>query len=245
MVEFFCMKIPFYKPSITWREKLAIFKQMGTGDLTSGSKVEEFEEAFADYVGSRFAVAVSSCSDALFLSLQCLGVEKGDRGLVPSFTFSSSASSIIHAGAEPVFCDIETETFCLHEEDMKKEKPKTTIFVLYAGNVPNWIHKYDKIGRMIFDSAHLLERNCYLGGLQCFSFHGTKNITTGFGGMIATNNEEWADWLRIARMHGCYKKDWTHRYGYEVQFCGWKKNMNNLQAVMGIEQLKRLDSMNR
>lgn len=246
------MKIPFCKPSITWREKRAVFKVLDDGMITNGPKVDEFEEMFAEYVGSKYAVAVNCCTSALFLSLKYLDVKEGDEVIVPSLTFTASASTIRHCGATPLFCDVDMDTLCLNKvryDELMKREPKAAVVVLLTGNLPAWSDSFE---RKVYDSAHLIDRNCYLGGLQCFSFHGTKNMTTGFGGMIATDDPLAAKWLRQARMHGAYKKDWdaglkqtTARWGYQVNFCGWKMNMNDIQAALGIEQLKRLDWMNK
>ena len=103
----------------------------------------------------------------------------------------------------------------------------------------------------VYDGAHLITRGCHKGLMQTYSFHPTKNMTTGFGGMISTNNKEAYEWLKKARLHGCTKRDSkqgldakSRRWGYDVEFCGWKMNMTDIQAAMGIEQLKRLDWMN-
>ena len=239
------MKIPFCRPSISWREKLAICRQLGTGMISQGDRVEEFEEAFAEFVGSKYAIATSSGTDSLFLSLKYLGIGEGDKVIVPSLTFTASASSIIHAGGTPVFCDVSNETFCLDKYKAAEIKDcKATVMVLLTGNLPDWEPE-----NVIFDSAHLIGRDCYQGGLQTFSFHGTKNMTTGFGGMIATDDEEAYNWIKQAQWHGLTRKkknlgpDRSAR-GCEVEFIGWKMNMNNIQAAMGIEQLKRLPWMN-
>lgn len=247
------MKIPFHKTYFGQEEKDALCAVIDSGWISQGKKVEEFETLFAEYVGAKYAVAVSSGTAALFLSLQSLGIKPGDNVGVPSLTFAASAGVIKHSGANPVFVDVAADTLCtdLHQlHDLQREhKLKAYIDVQLTGNKNPWVNGSLPV---IFDCAHYLFRGCHRPeGLNCFSFHPTKNMTTGFGGMITTNNEEQAKWLKKARMHGCYKKEWdgvggstAARWGYVVEFPGWKMNMNDLSAALGIEQLKKLDYMN-
>lgn len=250
-------KIPFCKPSITWREKFAVLDVLGSGNLTQGSLVQDFENSFADYVGSKYAIAVGSGTDALFLSLSALRVGPGDAVIVPSLTFTASASVILHRGAEIIFADVSPKDFCIDWEEVRvligmKSNVKAVIAVDLTGNDAG---KDMAVGvPVIIDSAHRVERGCHqFGQIRTYSFHGTKNMTTGFGGMVTTDDEEVAKYIRLARMHGCFKAGWdkgemnnvTKRYGYEVMFPGWKMNMNNIQAALGIEQLDRLDWINK
>ncbi len=241
-------KIPFHKVFLGEEEKKAVCDVIDSGWISQGKKVEEFEKEFAKYTGAGYAVAVSSGTAALFLSLQSLGIKKGLVG-VPSLTFTASASVIKHSGLKPVFCDVDKQTLCLErfEPDLAKTL-EAYIDVQLTGNKTPWIETNLPV---VFDCAHYLFRGCHRqGGTNCYSFHPTKNMTTGFGGMITTDDEEKAKWLRFARMHGCYKKEWIEqgqtaaRWGYEVLFPGWKMNMTDMQAAMGIEQLKKLDYMN-
>ena len=226
--------IPFCKPYVGEEEKRAIGRVIDSGDLTDSALVEQFEEEFAKYVGSTFAVAVSSCTAALFLSLKWLDVKGKDVAVSP-LTFTSSASSIIHAGGKPKWTDVDFDTLL-----MQQPKEDYAVVVHVTGRKADVEVEY-----VVHDSAHYLERDCYIGSLQCFSFHPTKSITTGFGGMIATNNKQAYEWLKKARMHGCYKSDWKkEQYGYVVEFLGHKMNMNAIGAAMGLEQLKKLDWMN-
>lgn len=250
--------IQFCKPSITWREKLAVLRVLNSGDVSQGSAVQEFEKSFAKYVGAKHAIAVGSGTHALFLSLAALGVGPGDAVIVPSLTFTASASVILHAGAEIVFADVKPSDFCLDWNEVAelrklKDNVKAIIAVDLTGNdstEPDEMMPADL--PIIVDSAHRIERNCHkYGQIRTYSFHGTKPITTGFGGMVTTDSDAVAEFIRIARMHGCFKAGWengeinnsTKRYGYEVLFPGWKMNMSNIQAALGLAQLKRLDKM--
>lgn len=244
-------KIPFHKAYLGEEEKKAVCDVIDSGWISQGKKVEEFEEEFAKYTGARYAVAVSSGTSALFLALQSLRLKRGYVA-VPSLTFTASAAVIKHVGLEPVFCDSDAETFCLKRKSLEEAKALVDVVayidVQLTGMKTPWI---DPSIPVVFDCAHYLFRGCHRqGGANCYSFHPTKNMTTGFGGMITTDDEEQAKWLKLARMHGCYKKEWNKhadtaaRHGYTVMFPGWKMNMPDLNAALGIEQLKRLDFMN-
>lgn len=251
------MMIPFCRPSITWREILAVVRVLWSGNLTQGTVVQEFEQEFAKYVGSKHAIAVGSGTDALYLSLAALGITTGDAVIVPSLTFTASASVILHRGAEVVFADVKAKDLCIDWDEVQelrklKSNIKAVIAVDLTGN-NSCKGAEPKDIPIIVDSAHRIERGCHIPGqLRAYSFHGTKNMTTGFGGMVTTDDDEIASFIRIARMHGCFKRGWetgkiedkTKRYGYEVIFPGWKMNMNNIQAALGLAQLKRLDRMN-
>jgi len=245
--------IPFHKMYIGEEEKKAVCDCIDSGWITLGKKCEEFEEQFAEYIGSNYAVSVDSGTSALFLSLMFVkekdGFREGHKIAVPSLTFAASATTIIHAGAEPFFIDVG-EDLCMKLEDFARYLDLFTTYVdvQLAGNKTTW----DSLSKWrVVDSAHLIERDCFCGDLMCFSFHPTKNMTTGKGGMICTNSEEAYKWLKKARLHGMHKKEWDEglsttvaRWGYTVEFAGWKKNMTDLQAVIGIEQLKKMDYMN-
>lgn len=244
-------RIPFHKGFLGEEEKKAVCDVIDSGWISQGKKVEEFEKEFAKYVGASYAVAVSSGTAALFLSLQSLKLREGYVA-VPSLTFTASAAIIKHAGLKPVFCDSDPETFCLSRTSLDKAKAALPVVayvdVQLTGVKTPWI---DPSIPVVFDCAHYLFRGCHRqGGPNCYSFHPTKNMTTGFGGMITTDDPEQAEWLKLARMHGCFKKEWDKhdntaaRYGYTVLFPGWKLNMPDLNAAVGIEQLKKLDYMN-
>jgi dTDP-4-amino-4,6-dideoxygalactose transaminase len=220
-------------------EKQAVCRLMDSGQIGQGKKVDEFEILFADYVGSKYAVATSCCTSALFLSLKVNGIGEGHRVLVPSITFAASAHAIVHAGATPIFVDVRKRDLCMDLDNNISGFDAVMNVHLY-GQVNNMIGNR----KIIDDSAHLLINDCYLGHTQAFSFHPTKNITTGFGGMIATDNQEHYEWLKKARIHGIDYAQKERRWGYDVQFPGWKMNMSDLQAVIGIEQLKKLYRMN-
>lgn len=228
--------IPFARPHITTQEINAVAKTVASGWITMGKKVVEFEKAFAKVIGAPYCVAVSSCTDAMFLALESL--PKKPRVIsLPSLTFTATAAVCLHAGIDINFVDIDPRTFLME----KTKKP--SIPVHYAGlfcSQPNVV---------IEDSAHRILLDSFTGITTCFSFYAIKNITTGEGGMIATNSHRQAQWLQKARLHGLSKDAWK-RYGkeatpkYLVDFPGWKANMTDVQAAMGLVQLRHLSSMN-
>lgn len=231
--------IPFCRTYIGDEEVKAFKRVLDSGQLSQGDEVEKFESMFADYVGAEYAIATNSCTSALFLSLKSLGIGSGHKVIVPSLTFNASASVIRQVGAEIIFRDVSRETLCLDFSHCEDDEPDAMVNVHLTGreNPFDWEYCID-------DSAHLIERDCYMGNIQCFSFHPTKNMTTGFGGMIALNDKDKADWLKKARVHGMDYKKKEQKWGYDIEFDGYKMNMNDIQAAIGREQLKKLDWMN-
>lgn len=239
--------IPFSRASIGKEELHAISRVLDSGWLTQGGETEKFEQEFAKYVGTKYAVAVSSCTAALFLSLKALKIKPGDEVIVPSFTFPSTASVIIHCGASPVFADINEEDFTIDQKSFEKaltNKTKAVILVHYGGNRA----KIKTDLPIVEDSAHFIPK----GGdnpssfTRCYSFYATKNMTTGEGGMVTTRDEKVANWLRKARLHGLSLEAWKRyqlrsRWVYRVEFPGWKFNTTDIASAIGRVQLAKLD----
>jgi len=253
------MKIPFYKPLIGEEAINEVVNTLKSGWLTHGPRTEEFEKRFAEYIGCNHAIAVSSGTAALFLSLLVSGVEKGDEVITTPFTFAATANEIVHLGAKPVFVDIEEETFNIDPDRIKEkitDKTKAILPVHYGGNPCN-MDEITKIAEennlaVIEDAAHALGSE-YDGrkigsfrNLTCFSFYATKNLTTGEGGMITTNNEKTAGRLKILRMHGIDKNVFERRgsWNYKVVEAGYKLNTTDINSAIGLAQLKKLDSLN-
>ena len=240
--------IPFAKMSITDEERKNVLVTLNSGWLTRGIKCKEFEEKFAEYVGAKYAVAVNSCTSALFLCLKYWQEAKKlnlKKIAVPSFTFTASASVIKHCGMDVVFKDVTEETYCLNPKQDFTDCGGVITVHLTGNKAPT------NLGRdiEIEDSAHRILRNTQGDNPVCYSFYATKNLSTGEGGMITTNDADMASWLKLAMLHGS-NKDGFARYAnkaswkYSIEFCGWKMNMTDMAAAIGLAQLKRLDEMN-
>lgn len=250
--------IPFYKPWINREDRKAVSEAMKSRWLTGGSKVAHFEKMFADYVGVKHAIAVNSCTAALHLSMQVLGIEPGDEVIVPVFTFAATANAPIFCGAKPVFADIDEKTFNISPEDiLEKISPKTKaiIPVHYGGQSCDMkeileIAEDHKL-HVVEDCAHSLgaeyknRKTGSLGTLGCFSFYPTKIITTIEGGMITTDDEHLAGKMRILREHGMSKsaldRELNASWYYDVVELGYNYRLNEVQAALGISQLERIE----
>jgi dTDP-4-amino-4,6-dideoxygalactose transaminase len=249
----------FGSPRIETDEMEEILDSLRSGWIGTGPKVQRFEAMFRAYKGSRCAVAVNSCTAALHLSMLALGLKPGDEVIVPAMTFASTANAVIHAGGRPVFCDCERATLNLDPADLeRKTTPRTraVIPVHFAGRPCDMDAIMAVAGAhglaVIEDCAHAIEAE-YRGGkagtfgdFGCFSFYVTKNLVTGEGGMVITEHEEYADRIKVLALHGMSADAWN-RFGddgyrhYEVVHAGFKYNMTDLQAAMGIHQLPRVD----
>lgn len=236
--------ISFAKASLGKEEIQAVSEIIKSGWLTMGNETIAFEKEFAEYVNVKHAIAVNSCTAALFLSLKALGIGEGDEVIVPSFTFVSTVNVVIHSGATPVFADIKKDDFTLDSKSVGRlltKKTKAVIPVHYAGRVA--FVGYDI--PVVEDSAHLIPKGTATANLSAYSFYATKNMTTGEGGMITTSDESIAKWLMKARLHGMTKDAWK-RYGskskwrYDVEFAGYKFNTTDINSALGRAQLKKL-----
>ena len=238
-------------PTIGEEERKAVMEVMESGMLVQGDKVKELEDKFADYVGTKHAVATSSGTTALHLALMGMGIKHGDEVITSPFSFIATANSILFCGAKPVFADIDPGTFNIDPEkieDKITEKTKAILPVHLYGH-PAEMDSIKEIARkhdlkVLEDSAqaHGSEyggrKVGSLGDCSAFSFYATKNMITGEGGMITTNDSELADKIRMLRNHGQNKT-------YEHETIGFNLRMMNLTAAIGLEQLKKLDSLKK
>jgi dTDP-4-amino-4,6-dideoxygalactose transaminase len=227
--------------------------------IGTGPRVTAFEKAFRDYVGAGHSVAVSSCTAALHLAMVAIGLKPGDEVIVPSMTFAATANAVIHAGGKPVLADVDRRTMCLDAKDVARRitsRTRAIIPVHFAGRPCNM----DALGelatrhglKIIEDCAHAIETLYHgrhagtLGDLGTFSFYVTKNVVTGEGGMVTTANPEWAGRIKTLALHGLSADAWK-RFSdegfkhYEVTEPGFKYNMTDLQAALGIHQLRRVE----
>lgn len=249
MPAFLSKMIPISKPLLGDGEKKAVMEVLDSGMLAQGSKVKEFEEKFSAFCGAKFGIAVNSGTAAIHAALYAAGVKKGDEVITSPFTFVASANPIIMQGARPVFADIKEDTYNIDPDEIKKKittKTKAIIVVDLYGQV----YDYEKI-REIAEKHNLkiIEDACQavgaelngkkagtFGDLGCFSFYATKNMMTGEGGMITTNNEEYVELCKRFRHHGQSEKT-----RYEYYDLGYNYRMMDLQAAIGLEQLKKIN----
>lgn len=256
-------EIPFGKPQIDEETIQEVTGVLRSGWLTHGPKSKEFEEKFAEYCGSKYAIAVGSCTAALHLSLKALGITKGDEVIVPAQTHVATAHAVMYTGATPVFADVETETYNISLESIKEKitgKTKAIMPVHFAGQ-PCKMDEIMKIADehglyIVEDAAHALGakyKGKTVGSLgteaACFSFYPVKHITTGEGGILATDNKEIAEKATLTRAFGITRSTWerttVHRpWHYEVEDIGFNYRMTEIGSAMGLGQLKKNDSFN-
>ena len=252
----------FARPSIGEEEIASVCETLRSGWLTTGPKTKLFEQKFGQYVGAANSIAVNSCTAALHVSLAALGVGAGDEVITTPLTFTSTANVAVHLGAKPVFADID-ETGNIDPQKIAKaitSNTKAIIPVHYSGAACDM----DAIMRLanekriavVEDAAHAAGteyKHKRIGSLQtasaCFSFYATKNLATGEGGMICTPDAQLAAKMRRLALHGMSKDAWNRytdkgSWYYEITEAGFKDNMTDIAAAIGLEQLAKLDAMN-
>ena len=249
----------FGSPLIEEAEITEVVAALRSGWIGTGPKVHRFEEMFRDFTGARHAMALNSCTAALHLSMLAIGIHPGDEVIVPAMTFAATANAVIHAGGKPVLVDCRRDTMNIDPEDVVRKitkRTKAVIPVHFAGR-PCEMDILCDIARkhklhIVEDCAHAIEAEFHgkkvgnFGALGCYSFYVTKNIVTGEGGMIVTDKREYADKIKILALHGMSKDAWK-RYSdegykhYQVVYAGYKYNMTDLQAALGIHQLPRIE----
>lgn len=251
--------LSYCKASLDRSEFAEVKDCLESGWLTMGNKVLRFEKAFAEYVGVKYALSVNSCTAALHLALLAHEVGNGDEVLVPSFTFVSTVNVIVHVGAKPVFVDIDPQTLNIDPQDVLRKITKKTkaIMAVHFAGLPAELTELKKIAKehklvLIEDAAHAVgsmykkKQIGAHGNTTCFSFYATKTITTGEGGMLTTNDSKIAEFIMRNRLHGISKDAWKRymkggSWKYDVLFPGFKCNMTDLQASLGIHQLEKLE----
>jgi dTDP-4-amino-4,6-dideoxygalactose transaminase len=253
--------IPFHAASVGEDEASAAADVIRSGWLTMGPKTIEFEQNFASYVGARHAIGVSSCTAALHLALEAVGLQPGDEVLVPTTTFTATAEVVVYFKAIPVLVDVDPITLCIDPEEARKKvtsKTRAILPVHFAGQ-PCDMDRIQQLAarhslHVIEDAAHALPasfRGTPVGAisqLTAFSFYATKTLTTGEGGMVTTDDDELAARMKMMRLHGIGRDAWK-RYSsegswyYEVLNAGFKYNLTDIQSAIGIVQLNKCTEM--
>lgn len=241
--------IKLVDPWIDEKEKKAVEEVLDSKWLTQGKKTEEFEEKFAHYCGTKYALANANGTCALHLALMALGIQQGDEVIVPSFTFIATSNSVLFVGAKPVFADIQKDSFNIDPEDIRKKITKKTKAILpvhYGGQIADMdeimeiAKEYDLV--VIEDAAEAhgaLYKNRKAGSIgdcACFSFTPGKNMVTGEGGMVTTNNGDIARKINLLRNHGQERKYYHTTLGFNFR-------ITEMQAALGICQLEKLEAI--
>ncbi|SPQ00017.1 conserved hypothetical protein [Candidatus Sulfobium mesophilum] len=254
------MKIEFFRHNIAQEDIDRVNEVLRSIFLTTGEVVSGFENLFSQYIGTRHAVGLTSCTAALHLSLISLGIGPGDEVITTPMSFCATSNAVMHAGARPVFVDVEEETGNLNAELIERaitDKTRAIIPVHLYGQMCDMkrikaIADKHKL-RVIEDAAHSIEssrdgfRVGELADAACFSFYATKNITSGEGGALTTGSKDLAERIRMLRLHGIDKgaaDRYTKRYEHwDMPLLGWKYNMDNIQAALLIGQLGRIEEL--
>lgn len=254
--------IPLFDLNYGPEEEEAVSRVLHSKWLTMGEEIEAFEEEFASYCGVKHALAVSSGTTALHLANVAVGVKQGSEVICPSLTFAATANATIYAGGTPVFADITSPTnwTISPQEIVKKITPKTKAIIVmhYAGfacqmdEIIKIAHEHKLM--VIEDAAHAPGASYRgnklgsIGDISCFSFFSNKNISTGEGGMICTNNDEYASLIKIMRSHGMTSgtvhRHRGHAFSYDITALGYNYRLDEIHAALGRVQLRKLDTGN-
>jgi perosamine synthetase len=255
------MNIPIAKPFLGREEEDAAVEAIRSGWVSQGPKVKEFEDMFAVYVGAKYAVATTSCTTALHAALAVSGIGPGDEVVVPSLSFIATANAVVHAGARPIFADIDPETCNVTAETIQEViTPRTkAIMPVHQMGLPVDLDPIVKLcrerGLVLIEDAACATGSEYKGkrigghgNIACFSFHPRKIITTGEGGMITTDDSMIAEKLRRFRHHGMSVSDVERHVSKKViietyPVIGYNYRMTDIQAAVGVQQLNRLPSI--
>ncbi|MDD4271848.1 MAG: DegT/DnrJ/EryC1/StrS family aminotransferase [Patescibacteria group bacterium] len=245
------MKIKLCDVSLKKEERRAVDRVLASGKLAQGKVAEDFEKKFAKFIGTKYACAASNGTAALELALLALGVGPGDEVITTPFSFIATANAILYTGARPVFVDVLEDTFNINPELIEKKITSKTkaIMPVHLYGLPANMDRIMEIAKrrglaVVEDAcqAHGAEMNGKkagsIGAAGCFSFYPTKNMTTGEGGMITTNDAKLAEKIRLLRNHGM-------RVRYQHEIIGYNLRMTDIAAAIGLEQLKKLPGFNR
>ena len=251
--------LPFALPDIGEEEVASVVETLRSGWLTTGPKVKRFEKEFAEFIGCREGIAVNSATAALHLALDALGIKEGDEVIVPTMTFAATAEVVQYLKARPVLVDCEAATFNVSPEIVEHAitpRTRAVIPVHIAGQpcdiVPIVELAHQKRVAVIEDAAHSFPAHDHgrtigtISDVTCFSFYATKTITTGEGGMLVSDDPQVLDRARIMSLHGISRDAWKRytaegSWYYEILYPGFKYNMTDIAAAIGLEQLKKAE----
>lgn len=281
------VQVPFFRPSLTEAETQEVLDTLRSGWLTTGKKAKRFEADFAESVGSRNAVAVNSCTAALHLAVEALGLSAGQAVLVPTMTFAATAEVVRYQGAFPILVDCDSRTLNLNIEDamlkldqlrsgrlasvtssLNRDTRAVGIIAVHVGGMMMQMDSLHAFARqehlwIIEDAAHAFPaawrnssiqpwQRCGEGTAEvsCFSFYANKTITTGEGGMAVTNNSDLAGRMRMMSLHGLSQDAWDRystggTWDYKIAAPGFKYNLTDIAAAIGIHQLARAEDMRK
>lgn len=251
--------IPIAKPYLNEQDAQAAYDTIMSGWITQGPRVQEFEEKFAAYTGAKHAVAVSNCTTGLHLAMIVAGIQSGDEVICPSMSYIATANSIMYVGATPVFAEVHPDTYNLDIVDAERHiTPKTkAILLVHQIGMPADIDAFaalcKKHNLLLIEDAACAAGSSYKGkkigshsDLVCFSFHPRKVISTGDGGMVTTNNDAFAERMKLLRQHGMSVNAGARHGATKIIFedhleVAYNYRMTDIQAAVGIQQLAKLD----
>jgi perosamine synthetase len=249
--------LPFHRPCVEDDEIAEVVDTLRGGWLTTGPRAKRFEKEFAEYIGAKYAVAFNSATAAMHLALEAIGLRPGDEVIVPAYTFTATAEVVLYFGATPVIVDVDPLTLNIDvaaAEAAITEQTRAIMPVDLAG-VPCEYDRLRELARkhnlvLVEDAAHALPSR-YKGeligtvaGITCFSFYATKTLATGEGGMLVTDNQEWAERAQVMSLHGMSRDAWKRHtaegsWYYEVVATGFKYNFTDVAAALGLRQLTK------
>jgi perosamine synthetase len=249
--------LPFHIPDIGEEEIQSVVETLRSGWITTGPKVKQFEEDFKHVIGAKNAVAVNSGTAALHLALEAVGIRENDEVIVPTMTFASTAEAVLYLKAKPVLVDCSPDSLNIdpYQVDRAITDKTKAIIPVHFGGLPCEMDQILEMVRthqlkVIEDAAHALPSRYKqrmigtIGDVTCFSFYATKTLATGEGGMITTACDDYAERIGLLRLHGFSKDSWTRSntrdpWSYEIMHLGYKYNMTDIAAALGIEQLEK------
>ena len=257
------IKVPFVVPNIEPSDRTAIEKALKSNLLTDGPSLRKFEKAFSKFTGSKYAIGVSNATSALHLSLKSIGIGKGDEVIIPNITFVATANAVLYTGATPVLADVNHDDLNISPKSIKEnitKKTKAILPVHFAGKSCNMLQikklAYAHNLQIIEDCAHALGTKFNkihvgnFGKTGCFSFYPTKNLTTFEGGMVITNSKETALQIQNLRNHGITKSlkerfSKGYPWDFDMSELGYNYRLDEIRSSLGLNQLKRLQKMNK